>query len=278
MAIDKTSPPADPTEPAAQQQAPVDFTKTPEFQEAVKAAAKAAAEQARVEMTASMTAILAASRTNGSDINLKDVIGDLAGAIIGANDPKNDRRRISPAEAERRAAAFDKMGELIMVGRKHKRGARYRVVAKTYLGETFIEPWQSAGDGKWVPTEIIWNGAPNGALRPMDDAAEAIYEQYLIYIGGSTKNPAGVQEQPTWVQGGIVMVGTPSETARAHGRVRDPAPPIEVPDFDTKALGPTQELTSTDDPNATAIPILGTQAQPARRTDAGNIKQTHITG
>lgn len=261
---------AKPTEPAsapAAAAAPVDITKTPEF----IAAVAAATAQTQATMLASMQAILAASQGGPS----KDTISELTAAIVGMQDPKNLQRRISPAEAEKRQTAFNAMGALIMDMRANGKKAVYEVVGKTYLGERFIEPWTPGPNGQWDQTTITWNGAPNSAMRPINDVATAIFEQYLIYIGGSTKNQAGVVEQPTWVSGGIVMVGTPSETASARGHVKSIAP-MEIDDINAKGMGPTVELTSTDHPNADNIPILGTVAQPARRTDAGTIKNAHI--
>lgn len=252
------------TEPAAPVVAPdaapaIDITKSPEF--------IAALQQMQQTMLASMTTILAASQGAPG----KDTISELTAAIVGMNDPKNLERRITPAEAERRKAGFEAMGVLITQMRAEHATAKYQVVSKVYLTDQLIEPWVALGNGVWAENEVFWNGVPSPGLRPLDDRAKAIFEQYLIYIGGSTKNQAGVIEQPTWVQGGIVMMGTPTQTATARGGVK------QVQPLDLTALGPTSVKSTADNPNATAIRVLGSIAEPARVTDAGSIPSAHIS-
>ncbi len=67
--------------------------------------------------------------------------------------------------------------------------------------------------------------------------------------------------------GGLLIVGEGSATARAHGLVVDAAPPATL----GADLPASQELTSTDDLNATRIPILGKTFAPAERTAPGKV-------
>jgi hypothetical protein len=245
--------------PAAAPAAAVDITKTPEF--------IAAMAQMQSTMLASMQAILAASQGAPG----KDTISELTAAIVGMNDPKNLERRITPAEAERRAAAFQAMGALITQMRAEKATAKYQVATKVYLTDQLIEPFVPLGNGVWAENEVYWNGVPGPGLRPIDERAHAIFEQYLIYIGGSTKNQAGVIEQPAWVQGGLVMMGTPTQTASARGGVK------QVQPLDLTSMNPTDIKSTTDNPNAKAVRVLGSIAEPARVTEAGNIPSAHIS-
>lgn len=250
----ETDPVAAPA-PAPAAAPPVDITKTPEF----IAAVAAAAQQTQATMLASMSAILAASQGGPS----ANTISDLTAAIVGMQDPKNTARRISPAEAAKRQAAFEAMGALISAMQAEKQTAKYKVVSKVYLSDQMIEPSVSVGNGQWDDVVIYWNSMPSPGMRPLDERAEAIYEQYLVWIGGSTKNPAGVVEQPTWVHGGILMVGTPSQTAVARGGVR------QVPVMEIDALASTVVRSSPDKSGATAIRVLGTVAEPARVNEPG---------
>lgn len=258
-------------------QAPV-FAETPEFKEAVAAAAASAAatavaaamEAQRTSMMAEMVTVLTkASQPGGPAIDMPSLISDLTVAIAGMADTGDNRKKISPAEANKRIEATVKMGE--MLERIHSDTSlkpHYEIVAETFLDEQMIQKYVPASEGKWKTNQVIWRGAPNTAMKPMNDIAKQLYALYLASIGGTTKNQSGVRDHPTWVgYGGLQMVGVPSQSAVNRGLVAQPADPIEL---GVDLHDPMSEITSVDDPNASRIPILGKSFAPATRVAPGD--------
>lgn len=260
MAKDDTTPPA--------------FTETPEFQAAVAAAASTAAASAmeamRTSMMAEMVTVLTkANQPGAGSLDTASLISDLSVAIAQMADTGDNRKKISPAEATKRIEAAAKMGELL--DRIHSDTSlkpHYELVAETFLEEQLLQKFVAAGEGSWKTNHIIWRGAPNTAMKPVNDIAKELYALYLTSIGGTTLNQSGVREHPTWVSyGGLQMVGTPPQSALSHGLVAQPADPIEL---GVDLHKPTSELTSVDDPNATRIPILGKTFAAATRAAPGD--------
>jgi hypothetical protein len=245
----------------------VGIADTPEFKAALAAAMT---EMRNGVMTDVVTALAAAKVGGGNDSagDMESLISNLTMAIAGMTDTGGNRKLIAPAEASRRVAAFERMGQILMrVQSDPKLKPHYAIVAQTQLEEQLIEKYVAAGDGKWQQNEIIWRGAPNSAMRPVNDIAKEIFGAYLESIGGTTKNPSGLRDHPTWVTyGGLQMVGQPSQSAANRGLVAEPAAPMEL----GMDLKPQVEITSVDDPNATKVPILGKTFAPAVRTAPGD--------
>lgn len=240
--------------------AAVPITETAEF--------KAAVEGIRTNLMADFMTAMAAAKTNTKDPDgMSSMISDLAMAIAGMADTGDNRKKIAPEEASRRVEAWKRMGAILE--RVHADGLKphYELVAATQLEEQLIEQFVPAGDGKWKRNVIIWQGAPNGAMRPVNAIAKEIYTEFLNSIGGSAKNQSGVREHPTWVSyGGLQMVGQPTQSAVNRGLVVEPAEPLEL----GQDLKPQVEITSVDDPNATLVPILGKTFAPATRAAPGD--------
>lgn len=248
--------------PVSEPEAPaVSITESPEF----KAALAAAMEQMRTGLTADIVAAVATAKGGNDTASL---ISDLTVAIAGMTDVGGNRKVIAPAEATRRVAAFERMGQILnRVQADTTLRPHYYLVAQTQLEEQLLEKYLPAGDGKWVRNEIIWRGAPNSAMRPVNAIAKEIFGAYLESIGGSTKNQSGVREHPTWVSyGGLQMVGSPSQSAVQRGLVAEPSEPMEL----GQDVSRNVEITSTDDPGATRVPILGKTFAPAERTAPGD--------
>lgn len=262
--------------------APPSIKDSPEFQAALQEALKTIIPDTVNRLVAEQVQALAGAQKESKPdtaSSIAGVLGDLAFAIANSTDPDNARKKIHPEELERRKKAFDRMGALLIAARQDNTVKPiYTVVSQTFLEEQLIQPFVPDAGGTWKATRIIWKGPPNTALRPDNDAAKTIYAAYLESIGGSTKNQAGVRDKPTWVSpngGGLVFVGEPPQSVANRGLARDAAPPMELSMEMSKG---TTELVSVDDPNATAIPILGTVAAPARKTAPGSVPNLSFAG
>lgn len=244
----------------------VPIHETPEF----KAALTAGLNEMRNGMMADLVAAVASAKATSSDpADMTAMVSELTMAIAGMTDSGDNRRKIAPDEAARRKAAWERMGQVLeRVHADPSLRPHYEIVAQTQLEEQLIEKYVPAGDGKWKNNEIIWRGAPNSAMRPKNAIAKEIFDEFLLSIGGTTKNMSGVRDHPTWVSyGGLQMVGQPSQSAVNRGLVAQPAEPMEL----GADIKPQIEITSTDDPNATRIPILGKTFAPATRSAPGDI-------
>lgn len=264
---------------------------TPEFKaalaEATSKLSMQAAQDAAVAARDSVAAMVAAEvgkimaaqgATKGDTVgNLSTVLSDLAFSIAQTNDPDHGRKLIAPAELERRKAGLTKMGELLTKVQADKSiKPMYEVRKQTFLAEQLIQAQKPGPNNTWIRTQIIWRGAPNSCLAPVNDIAKEIYTYYLVSIGGSTENPAGVRDKPTWVgsgNDGLVFVGDPPQSVQKRGLVAGEAAPLEL---GVDLANPTLEITSTDDLNATRIPILGTRAAPARVTANGSLAVVNV--
>lgn len=254
--------------------APVLDTTTPEFQAALKAALSLAIPQAlataKTEFMADALQIVAKAQ-NADPSQMQGVISDLALAVANMADTGNNRKKIAPAEAKRRVEARERMGDLLTkVHNSHDLRPQYELMAPVWLEGQLVEAFRPDGESKWQRNVIIWRGPPNKAMRPMNDIAQKIYAAYLESVGGSTKNETGQPEQPIWLAyGGLQIVGgTGNQGAANRGMVIPPAEPMEL---GRATPGDTGQLTSTDDPNADRIPMLGKTFPPAQRTAPGNL-------
>lgn len=241
----------------------IPLTETAEF----KAALAAAKEAMRADLMGEVVAAVAKSK--GPDGDIKELVSQLVMGIATMTDSGDNRKKIAPAEIERRIAAHGRMVEVVeRIQRTPNLKPHYAVVAEMQLEEQLIQKYVAAGEGKWKQAEIIWRGIPNSAMRPLNDIAKEIYGHYLESIGGTTANTAGIREQPTWVSyGGLQVVGSPPQSLAHHGLATEPATPMEL---GASVSDMTSEITSVDDPMATKIPILGKTFAPAERTAPGD--------
>ena len=157
-------------------------------------------------------------------------------------------------EAEKKAAAARRIGDTLEAERQDaevtKWSPEYRLVAKTYLAEQLIEPFRPGPDRRPIPTEIIWKGAPNQSMKPINEVAKAIHSAFQDSIG-SQENLKGMDNRPfAMTPGGVVVKGLPSAARR------------EIPQ---DLLGDEVRITSQNDPTASHVRVLGTVAAPARQ-------------
>ena len=242
------------------------IVETPEFKAAVAAEVKAAVS----EVLLSMRHDAATLPENAIFTRLFEQMGLTIAQIA---DQGTNRKRVAPEVLAARAAAQEKMGKLIEASRILPKEERplYRLVAKVYLKEQIIDPMTQTGDKRMVPTRIVWTGAPNEAMRPINDSAKAIYQEFVKSIGGTAEMRAA---PPAWMtNSGLVIVGAGPTTAGAHGMAIGPIPLDEdiVPDTGNGASGDENELAVLDqnDPRAPEIHVLGTIAPPATRMVPG---------
>lgn len=252
------------------------ITETPEF----KAALAKSIKEASDGILERLQAVMGASEGSGPAVtNQNDasaLFRQMALAIAEISDQGTNRKRVAPEVLAAREDAKNRMGELIMKAQslKGNNRPRYRLVAKVYLREVLIEPYQRVGNRN-VPTEIFWSYAPNTAMRPVNEVAKEIYEQFVQWIGGAAEvNSMRGAPAPVWVTGGgAVIAGTPPSTASVHGNVYSPDP-LTVEDYDEDVAAGGNGASNEDNgfgfsvpqnPEAPQINVLGTVAPPARR-------------
>lgn len=191
-------------------------------------------------------------------------------------------KRLPPAEIQARNAAFEKMGELISEVQKKKSSEWpvYNLVAPSQLvskdtGPRIVPALIKVGDD-WVQTRIRHAQMPNLAMRPdktvPNNPAEAIYREYVRYLGGSASANRVAPASPAWMsEGGTVIMAVgrgASANARAHGKEFVPEPiTIDGEDLAGEIARRnaefTEEMITPNDPRRREINILGTLAAPA---------------
>lgn len=235
-------------------------TETPEFKAAVDTAVQAA--------MAKFAEQLASARQSAGTGGTPAVTGDqeftrlLALSIAELTDQGTDRKRVAPEILAKRADARERMGALIMKARAEGTKPEYRLINEVYLNERLLKPFIMGPDKRPVPQEIIWTGAPNEAMRPVNQVAKDIWEAFMESIGGSTESIKGSENRPMWVTaGGLVVKGVAPGQRRAVSGLGDP-----LPDF---AFSDDLEAKRPNDPTAEYVHVLGTVAPPARQNFAG---------
>lgn len=242
----------------------VPVTETPEFKEAlnraIAEAMPAVVSQVQTELLARVKPEASASGDASVATSLTETGGlfeKLALAIAEISDQGTQRKRVAPEILAARAKAHERAVERIMLARKRGEKPEYRLVAKVYLNERFIEPFMPGPNKQPIPTEIIWSGMPNEAMRPINDVAKEIFKEFRASIG-STEQLKGVDNRPLWMTaGGVVVKGDPRAQRR---EVAAPQP------FDDD-LG----VKNQNDPTAPFVHVLGTVAAPARQNVASQL-------
>ncbi len=239
----------------------VAVTDTPEFKAAIAEATKQALAMAREELLAEMKTAVA-SAAPAEEQGSMSLMRQMALAIAEISDQGTNRKRVAPEILAARATATARMGELVIRARESKDvKPEYRLISKVYIGEQLVDPFrkEAGPGGKMVPQEIIWDGPPNEAMRPINDMAKAIYEQFLASIGG-LQGASGVAQQPVWVTPrGVVIKGAGTTTAQVHGQTVD------------NSRADTFEVKTQNDPTAPFINVLGS-------TPAGRARQNFAVG
>lgn len=211
----------------------------------------------------------------GANQDLQGLFSEMALAIGDMSRQGSGRSKpVAPEILAKREAADKRYRGVLAEMEKHLKAARaakdeeaiehwtpkYRVTAKIYFCERFIEPFRKLADKSVVPQEIVWTGPLCDGLFPLNEIAERIYDPYRESIGATARLQkirlgGGVvipDNRPFWMTpGGLIVQGDGPEKLI----VGAPTPKDDLP------MG-------NDDPNAPEIHILGTVAAPARRTNA----------
>jgi len=227
---------------------------------------------ARAVQAALKPVMEALAETKGQPVagDTNSILSGLALAIAEINDQDSGRpKRLSPAEMARRAHARAQMEESIAEERRkaaeYKKRTKqdkdpgpdaphYLAVGKLFLAEQVIQPFEvDSATKKPHGVSFRWLGAPNEAMRPINDAAKRIYDLFIESIGGPGKSVVSAT-QPWISAGGLVIDGIGG--IPTHRAAPDP---LELAGDLT--LGPGQY-----DPRRDNINVLGTVAPPARHT------------
>lgn len=194
---------------------------TPEFQNAVNTRVEEAMAKFKAEMLAHATPGVVAPVSSDSVDLLGEVLSKLSMNMAAIGQQGQRQRPLSPEEVAAREAAHNRMVDLILATREP--GAErpaYKLIAKTYLNERFLEPFRMNGKVA-VPTEITYTGVPNDAMVPLNKAAEGIFAAWRGTTGGPTVLVPTADTRPYWVtSSGLVVKGDPPKrqhvAAEAH--------------------------------------------------------------
>ena len=138
----------------------------------------------------------------------------------------------------------------------------YRVVAKIYFNERFIEPFKRLPDKTVASNEIVWTGMPNDALRPINDIARKIYTEFKASIG-STEKLASADNRPVWITAqGLIVKGEPPRRREGYSE--------SLPSFSEEV----EVKHDNNDPSAPYVHVLGTIASPAKQNFAEQHKRS----
>lgn len=240
---------------------------SPEFKAAVDAAAAAATQRVLEGL-----ALARNSNPDGDTTALEGFAKGLALSFAELADQGSNRKRVAPEIVARREAARSRMFDLLIRGNANGWPVKpeYRVVSETYLNEQLVKPYRSDPATKKVePVEIFWTGAPNECMRPLNEPAREIYEEYMLSIGGPTvvaKNSKGETlatdgRAVTVTPGGLIIKGQES----ARRTVSNLA--------DSNNANPFNDSLGMkgfhNDPRATEVHVLGTVAPPAKQNSIG---------
>ena len=172
---------------------------SPEVQRAIQESAAKAAAAAVAELAKGGSA-----QAFTQDDATRRLFSDMALAIAEMGNQGSGRvRPVAPeVMAQRLAASKELRGLLDEVAenlreakhesdkkRVEKWTPRYRVVAKVYFNETFVEPYlkpERRGD-KPRANIIAWSGPPNDALEPLNDIAKRLKQLFKESVGTAPK-------------------------------------------------------------------------------------------
>ena len=249
----------------------VAMTERPEFKAAV---AEAAAMAVQAMMKHGVLPTQAAT-TAGGDEAATQLFRTMAMSIAEISDQGSNRKRVAPEILAEREAAHKRAVALIEDARSKVKKAReegdeatisaytpeYRVIAKIYFNERFVEPYVVDRATKEPrPVAVDWTGMPNDALVPLNDIAKRIFKEFRISVG-MPEGLAVTDNRPVWVtQNGFVVKGMSGTAQRREIEVVQP--------FDA-GFPEEMRIKRNDDPRAPEIRVLGSVAPPARQSTLG---------
>ena len=183
----------------------VDFTRTPEFADAVAKAVAAATPQI-------VAATLAQVPPPSASGDLTALMSALAMNISELTNQGTGIKPVAPELIRSREEGTERMFALIRKARAEGKTATYRLKGKVFLGEEVIEPnWVRASDHTYQPTEVDWDHVPNQSMEPINDTAREIYAEFERSIAG-TLRPVRSQEGML-ITGRVVVKNDPNRMA-----------------------------------------------------------------
>ncbi len=236
----KSAPPVQPT-------LPLDV-KNPEVQAAIAQAV--AAEMAKLGPQAFL-----AQPGQGADGAFAH---SLALALAEFNEQGGGKKYVDPKILKTRREANEKMWELIRQAHVDGQKATYSLTHKVVLDDQLIEPFFLGADRAPQQTVIDWNGAPNGAMMPINDTAKAIHAAFRESVGSAEAQLP--HQAMAMTPGGLVVHGG----AAGHQRNAERLSKLAAAS-DPAGLNIHHKETAGGKP----VHILGTIAPPAQMITAG---------
>lgn len=247
-----------------------------------KAAIAAAAEQVAApftrqlaELQSKLTALPLATGAGGVD--LQTIFSQLSLNMAAVADQGQRVVRVSPEEQLKRDAAKERMGALLLEAFENHRDAEFRgdaaaaeawmpyyeFIVPTHIQDQLIQPFEDV-DGVAVQTERGWQGPPGPSMRPVNDIAKRIFEEYTIWIGGIPDTINGQAAQPQWVMLGKTNGLTAKTTAGA--RFRDGATRRQI-----GGVSDTGQIASPESGPAFALRRRAAAHEPKTRNVLGTV-------
>jgi hypothetical protein len=235
-------------------------TESPEFKKALADAVAAVLPAAVASAVAAVQTELVASAAKQPKGAAAATLGEdfasrLALAIAEISDQGTSRKRVAPEILAARAKAHERAVKRLSQARDEGEQPEYRLVSKVYLNEQFIEPYMPGPNKQPLPTEIIWLGMPNDAMRPLNQSAREIYELFRASVGSAEPIKGADNRSVSMTRNGLVIKGL------GAAQRREVAAPMPFED----GLG----VKNQNDPTAPFVHVLGTIAPPARQNVAG---------
>lgn len=243
--------------------APPNLEQSPEFRDAMmqspefQAAVAAQVNSIKADLMASFAEMLPKVPSAGKE-ELVSMFRDMAGSFSEMAELGRNKKRWTPEQAANMKAGHERMVVLLEAAIDGRTEPEYKLIDTVVFGELFMEPYdRETGEN----VEVVYYGAPNAGMRPLNSVAQAIYDEYVVSIGG-IKHVAG--EPPIWVTMGGNMVKKTSQSAAMHGSLkRDPV--VRAPTVMQQGTDMVKVKSDPRDPRAKEVNVLGTLAAPARQ-------------
>lgn len=168
---------------------------SPEAQALIDAKVSARVEALLPELMAKLAGVQQATggTPNGED---KGFVQALALQLAELTGQGTGRIYVAPEIVESRRKALDRLKELLLDLRARREVPAYRLKNKVVLnlgprlGDTLIDPLYRDNQKIVQSTEIDWPGIPNGAMQPINEAAERVYALFCEWTGSATSAEA----------------------------------------------------------------------------------------
>lgn len=209
---------------------PPNFNETPEFKAAVGEAAAAALRTLVDEMKAAQSADAKPATADG-------LLSGLALELAELTSQNSGRKYLAPEILRQRAAAGERMMDLIKQASTKRQLPTYRLTNKVHLDDQVVEPFFVGPDHVARPTEIGWPHVPNDAMVPINETAKAIYTEWLASVGNIEKPVADARLGIT--AKGLVVKGGAVQNKREVGNPQFGQNTMEGTDFTDKPSGLT---------------------------------------